>query len=192
MISKASESRAFSSSSYRLKAGADASVRSLRGHKDRTAAPQCVLQRRVRLCWTGGSAVWWLRYSRRMRAFRSPQAEAGKLSGFTDLAITVSLFCRRKTQLQALNPNLAEASDFSLRIHMRDRFMPPLLDYFRSMGGCESPASNISLCYGESEVGRASRRHLRRSHGTECCHPEDKGPGLGCSCHRKGEGRAAV
>lgn len=46
MIPKASESSAFSSSSYRLKAGADASVGSLRGHKDGTAAPQWVPQRR--------------------------------------------------------------------------------------------------------------------------------------------------
>lgn len=48
----------------------------------------------------------------------------GKLSSFTDYALTMTLFWLCQTLLQDLSPNLAEASDISLRTHTRDTLLP--------------------------------------------------------------------
>lgn len=114
----------------------------------------------------------------------------GKLSSFTDYALTMRLFWLCQTRLQDLSPNLAEASDFSLRTQMRDRLISCL---WTALGHrlLWVPSFKCSPLLFRIQ-GRASKRLFRRAHGTEHCHPEDKGPETGCSCHRKGEGRAAL
>lgn len=88
-------------------------------------------------------------------------------------------------------PSWAEHSNFS-DLALTRRIFSMCEAWLQAWHPNLAETSDFSLKTQKRARGRATSGLLRRPGSTEYCCLGDEGPGLGCSCHRKGEGRAAL